>query len=165
MTDKWKKALAVLFGVLMLAGCGVETALIVGGVTAAGAGGGTDAQLNGEKENGFYFTLGKALVACGKNLAGKKGRGVVPDRRIGEGSIKAVIDGEDVTIGLKYKDKTVTTISVRVGLFGNKVSSQLIQDRIRDNLLKSGHDGPGGNPLPAAGHGPTPASVPAPANR
>ncbi|MGV8081564.1 MAG: DUF3568 family protein [Syntrophales bacterium] len=165
MTDKWKKALAVLFGVLMLAGCGVETALIVGGVAAAGAGGGTYAYINGEMKTDYYFTMEKAWMACEKTVADMKGREVVPDRRIGEGSIKAVIDGEDVTIGLKYKDKTVTTISVRVGLFGNKVSSQLIQDRIRDNLLKSGHDGPGGNPLPAAGHGPTPASVPAPVNR
>jgi len=136
MTDKWKRALAVMFGVLLLAGCGVETALVVGGVAAAGAGGGTYAYLNGELKTDYYYPMDKTWAACEKTVADMKGRDVVPDRKIGEGTIKAVIDGEDVTIGLKYKDKAVTTVSVRVGLFGNKVSSQLIQDRIRDNFPK-----------------------------
>ncbi len=149
MTDKWKKALAVVFGVLMLAGCGVETALIVGGVAAAGAGGGTYAYINGEMKTDYYFAMDKTWKACEKTVAEMKGRDVAPDRRIGEGTIKAVIDGEDVTIGLKYKDKEVTTVSVRVGLFGNKVSSQLIQDRIRDNLARIGNEGLGSSPAPA----------------
>lgn len=150
MTDKWKKALAIVFGVLMLAGCGVETALIVGGVAAVGAGGGTYAYVNGELKTDYYFAMDKTWKACEKTVAEMKGRDVAPDRRIGEGTIKAVIDGEDVTIGLKYKDKDVTTVSVRVGLFGNKVSSQLIQDRIRDNLTRSGNEGLGSSPVPAA---------------
>jgi hypothetical protein len=35
-----------------------------------------------------------------------------------------------------YKAKNVTTVSVRVGMIGNKLSSQLIHDRIADNLIK-----------------------------
>jgi hypothetical protein len=136
MTDKWKRALAVLFGVLLLAGCGAETALVVGGVAAVGAGGGTYAYLTGEMKTDYYYPMDKTWAACEKTVADLKGRDVVPERKIGEGSIKAVIDGEDVTIDLKYKDKAVTTVSVRVGMFGNKVSSQLIHDRIRENLPK-----------------------------
>jgi len=30
----------------------------------------------------------------------------------------------------------VTTVSIRVGLIGNKLSSQLIHDKVRDNLMK-----------------------------
>ncbi len=164
MTDKLRKALAVMFGVLMLAGCGVETALIVGGVAAAGAGGGTYAYINGEMKTDYYYPMDKTWKACEKTVADMKGRDVVPDRRIGEGTIKAAIDGEDVTIGLKYKDKTVTTVSVRVGLFGNKVSSQLVQDRIRDNLVRSGQEGLGTSPASAGGAAPA-GSSPTPMNR
>ncbi|NPU83408.1 MAG: DUF3568 family protein [Syntrophaceae bacterium] len=164
MTDKWKKALAVLFGALMLAGCGVETALVVGGLAAVGAGGGTYAYVNGELKTDYYYTMDKTWLACEKTVADMKGREVVPERKIGEGTIKAVIDGEDVVIGLRYKDKAVTTVSVRVGLFGNKLSSQLIQDRIRDNITKSEHEGLGNGPAPIGN--PSPAgSSPAPANR
>lgn len=137
MKDKWKRALVVMFGVLLLAGCGAETALIVGGVAAAGAGGGTYAYLTGEMKTDYYYPMDKTWAACEKTVAGMKGRDVVPDRKIGEGTIKAVIDGEDVVITLKYKDKAVTNVSVRVGLFGNKVSSQLIHDRIRESFPKA----------------------------
>ena len=35
-----------------------------------------------------------------------------------------------------YKAKNVTTVSIRVGLLGDKLASQLIHDKIGDNLLR-----------------------------
>jgi Protein of unknown function (DUF3568) len=47
-----------------------------------------------------------------------------------------MINDERVQISVTYKAKNVTTVSVRVGLIGNKLSSQLIHDKIGDNLVK-----------------------------
>ena len=65
-----------------------------------------------------------------------RGLDVVPEKEIGKGKISAVINDEKVKISVDYKAKDVTTVSIRVGLIGNKLSSQLIHDKVRDNLMK-----------------------------
>ena len=65
-----------------------------------------------------------------------RGLDVLPEKEIGKGKISAVINDEKVLISVTYKAKNVTTVSVRVGLIGNKLSSQLIHDKIGDNLVK-----------------------------
>jgi len=65
-----------------------------------------------------------------------RGLDVLREKEIGNGKISAVIDDEKVQISITYKAKNVTTVSVRVGLIGNKLSSQLIHDKIGDNLIR-----------------------------
>ena len=57
-------------------------------------------------------------------------------REIGNGKIAAVINDEKVKIEVLYKAKNVTTVSIRVGLIGDKLASQLIHDKIGDNLVR-----------------------------
>ncbi len=57
-------------------------------------------------------------------------------RRSGREKSTAVINDEKVQISVTYKAKNVTTVSIRVGLIGNKLSSQLIHDKIGDNLAQ-----------------------------
>jgi hypothetical protein len=66
-----------------------------------------------------------------------RGVDVQPVKEIGRGTISTVIDDEKVQFSIKYKAKNVTTVAVRVGLLGDKLSSQLIHDRIGDNLTKN----------------------------
>jgi hypothetical protein len=47
-----------------------------------------------------------------------------------------MINGEKVKFDITYKSKNVTTVAIRVGLVGNKQSSQLLHDKIADNLVK-----------------------------
>ena len=65
-----------------------------------------------------------------------RGLDVLPEKEIGKGKISAVINDENVKISVDYKAKNVTTVSIRVGLIGDKLSSQLIHDKIGDNLLR-----------------------------
>ena len=81
-------------------------AAVLVGAAAAGAGSGTYLYINGEMKTDYYS------------------------------SFDAVIDDEDVHISVTYKAKDVTTVSVRIGLFGNKLSSQLIHDKILGHLTK-----------------------------
>ena len=47
-----------------------------------------------------------------------------------------MIESEKVNFAINYKAKNVTTVAIRVGLVGNKLSSQLLHDKISENLAK-----------------------------
>ena len=129
-SKKWLLSLAAL--VLMLSGC---AAALVGGA-AVGAGSGTYFYINGELKTDYYRSFDDVWMACEKTVADMRGIDVVPEKEIGKGKITAMINGEKVTTSVSYKAKDVTAVSVRVGLLGNKLSSQLIHDKIGDNLSK-----------------------------
>jgi len=122
----------LVMGALLTSGC---TAALVGGA-AVGAGSGTYFYINGEMKTDYYYSFDPVWKACEKTVAAMRGVDVLPDKEIGKGKITAVIDEEKVQIAVTYKAKDVTTVSVRVGLIGNKLSSQLIHDKIGDNLVR-----------------------------
>ena len=122
----------LLMGTFLISGC---PAALVGGA-ALGAGSGTYFYLDGEMKTDYYHSFDAAWNACQKTIADMRGLDVLPEKEIGKGKISAVIDDEKVQISVTYKAKNVTTVSIRVGLIGNKLSSQLIHDKIGDNLVR-----------------------------
>jgi hypothetical protein len=122
----------LVMGTFLISGC---AAALVGGA-ALGAGSGTYFFINGEMKTDYYHSFDAAWNACQKTVADMRGVEVLPEKEIGKGKISAMIDDEKVQIAVTYKAKNVTTVSVRVGLVGNKLSSQLIHDKIGDNLVK-----------------------------
>ena len=122
----------LVLGAFLISGCG---ALLVGGA-AVGAGSGTYFYINGEMKTDYYYSFDQTWSACQKTVADMRGLDVLPEKEIGKGKITAVIDEEKVQIQVTYKAKNVTTVSVRVGLIGNKLSSQLLHDKIAENLAR-----------------------------
>jgi hypothetical protein len=122
----------LVMGSFLISGCAVA---LIGGA-AVGAGSGTYFYINGEMKTDYYQAFDAVWSACAKTVADMRGVEVQPDKEIGKGKITAVIDDEKVQIAVTYKAKNVTTVSVRVGMVGNKLSSQLIHDKIGDNLIK-----------------------------
>jgi len=61
---------------------------------------------------------------------------VIPVKEISKGTIKAVIDGEDVRFVVEYKSKDLTSVGVRVGIIGNRKASQRLHDKVADYLLE-----------------------------
>jgi len=129
-TRKWLLSLVAL--AFALSGC---TAALLGGA-AVGAGSGTYFYINGELKTDYYRSFDDVWTACEKTVADMRGVDVAPEKEIGKGKIAALINGEKVTISVSYKAKNVTSVSIRVGLIGNKLSSQLIHDKIGDNLSR-----------------------------
>lgn len=129
-TTNW--TVVLLMGAFLISGC-VPLAVVGAG---AGAGTGTYFYINGELKTDYYHEFGKVWSACEKTVADMRGLDVQPEKEIGKGKISAVIDDEKVQMAVTYKARNVTTVSVRVGLIGNKLSSQLIHDKILDNLSK-----------------------------
>lgn len=122
----------LLIGTFLISGC---MAVLVGGA-AVGAGSGTYLFINGEMKTDYYYPFDSTWNACQKTVADMRGLDVQPEKEIGKGKITAVINDEKVQISVTYKEKNVTTVSIRVGMIGNKLSSQLIHDKIGDNLIK-----------------------------
>ncbi|MBM4315715.1 MAG: DUF3568 family protein [Deltaproteobacteria bacterium] len=122
----------LVIGAFMLSGC--EAVLI--GVGAITAGTGTYLYISGDMKTDYYHSFDATWNACQKTVADMRGLDVLPEKEIGNGKISAVINDEKVRIEVLYKAKNVTTVSIRVGLVGNKLSSQMIHDRIGDNLVK-----------------------------
>jgi hypothetical protein len=125
-------ALIVLACCSSLYGCPF---LVVTGAAVAG-GTGTYYYVEGELRTDYYFSVDGVWSAVEKTIADMKGRDVEPNKEPDGGKIVAVINDEKVTFRLKYKDKDLTTLGVRVGLMGNETAAKVIQDRVADNLLK-----------------------------
>ena len=127
-----KGILLAVMGLCLITGC---AALVVGGA-AAGAASGTYLYVNGEMKTDYYSSFDAVWGACEKTVADMRGLDVQRDKTLAKGTIDAAIDDEQVKITVTYKAKNVTTVSVRIGFLGNKLSSQLIHDKILDNLAK-----------------------------
>jgi hypothetical protein len=122
----------LVMSTFMISGC---TAAVVG-VAAVGAGTGTYLYINGEMETDYNHSFDATWTSCQKSIADMRGVDVEQQKEIGNGKIAAMVNNEKVKINVLYKAKNVTTVSVRVGLMGNKTSSQLIHDKIGDNLVR-----------------------------
>jgi hypothetical protein len=126
-------AMACVMGLICLGGC---APLLIGGA-AAGAGGGTYMYINGELRVEYNVSFEKVRTACEMTIAELGGKEVVPEWKIGVGTIETRIQNEKVKFRLEYKEKEATLLTIRVGYLGNKESSQLIKDKVSEYLIKN----------------------------
>jgi hypothetical protein len=133
MKTKRILAIACLMCLFCLGGC---APLLIGGA-AIGAGSGTYMYVNGELRVEYNAPFEKVRTACEMAIAELGGKEVVPDWKIGVGTIKTRIQNEKVKLTIEYKTKEATLLSIRVGYIGNKQSSQLIKDKVSEYLIKN----------------------------
>jgi hypothetical protein len=119
----------------LISACGPEI-LIIGGIVGSGAG--TYYYIDSELMTDYSAPFDKVWSACENTVADMRGKDVKPKREIGIGSIRAVINDENVKFKVTYKNKNLTSVGVRVGILGNKVSSKLLHDKVYENIAKSG---------------------------
>ena len=113
---------------LMLQGC-------VAAVVGAGAGAGTYAYVRGEYRATYPYPLGKTYTATLAALKDLQMPVVSSFKDLTDGTIESKKgDGSDVKILLKTEGELVTSIRVRVGIFGNEAVSKLIVDKISGRL-------------------------------
>ncbi len=113
-----------------LSGC---APLILGGA-AVTAGAGTYFFINGELKSDYHCSFEALWSACEKVVADMKAVDVVPSREIGNGTIDALIEGEKVRFAVTYKAKNLTSLSIRVGVVGDKMASQRLHDKVAQAL-------------------------------
>jgi hypothetical protein len=128
--------LLLVLAIFLVSGCaGVAVPLVVGGA-AIGGGAGTYAYVNGVLKTDYNADFERAWTACERTVADMHGTDVEPYREIGKGTIDAFIEGEKVQFKVDYKAKDVTTVAIRVGYLGNRLSSQRLHDKVSDNIKK-----------------------------
>jgi hypothetical protein len=110
--------------------------LIIGGAAAGAGTAGTFFYINGELKTDYHASFDEIWTACEKTIAVMHGTDVVPEKEIAKGTINTKINDEKVKFDITYKSKNVTTVAIRVGLIGNKLSSQLLHDKVAENLAK-----------------------------
>ncbi|MDD4356329.1 MAG: DUF3568 family protein [Smithellaceae bacterium] len=123
-----------LFVLVLFSGC--ATAVLIGGA-AIGAGTGTYFYVNGELKTDYFASFDQVWNACEKTIADLHGTEVQPAKEIAQGKITAIINDEKVKFDITYRSKNQTSVGIRVGLVGNKMSSQLLHDKIAENMSKS----------------------------
>jgi hypothetical protein len=123
----------LVMGFFLISACGPEI-LILGGIVGSGAG--TYYFINGELVTDYSAPFDNVWSACEKTVADMRGKDVRPKRELATGSIQAAINDENVKITLTYKNKNLTSVGIRVGYIGNKLSSQLLHDRVYENIFK-----------------------------
>jgi len=117
-----------------MAGC--DAALTLGGKTI-GISSGDFIYTDGYLNTYYNYPLDKVWKACEQTLADMKASGIERERKISSGSITAVAHDEKVHILVEYVSNTQTSVSVRVGLSGNNIASQLIHEKIANKVLKA----------------------------
>lgn len=118
--------------VLLSSGCAA-----VVGIGAIAGSAGTYLYIDGALQHDYKYSYDSVWTACEKTMADMHAQNVQPFKEIGLGHISAVINDEKVRFDVRYKEKNVTTVAVRVGLFGNKTASQMLHDKIGDNISKN----------------------------
>ncbi len=131
MKDQLGRLLLCLMMLFCLGGC--ATAIVAGGA-AVGAGAGTYLYVNGVMKTDYAASFEQVWKATEKTIADLRGIEVRPDRELARGTVSALINDEKVSFDITYKDKNLTTVGVRVGLFGNERSSQMLHDKIKQNI-------------------------------
>jgi hypothetical protein len=126
-----------LFALFLFSGC---WSLVIGGAAAGAGTAGTFYYVNGGLKTDYSAPFDKVWSACEKTVADMHGTEVVPDKEIAQGTINTLINDEKVKFDITYKSKNLTTVTIRVGLIGNKLSSQLLHDKIADYLVKDSRE-------------------------
>jgi len=122
--------LVVLAGIFFVSSCSLQV-----GDTIAGIHSGKFFYTEGNLVTSYDVSFERTWKACEKTLADMKASVVEREKKISEGTLKAVLENENIRIFVEYLEKNLTKVSVRVGLAGNNIAAEMIQKKIRENLI------------------------------
>lgn len=125
--------LILVIGVFLISGC--DAAFIMGD-KVVGVRSGKFIYTDGFLTTDYHSSFDKAWKACEKTVADMKASNIEKNKKIATGTIDAILSDEKIHISVKYAEKNVTTVAVRVGMAGNNFASQLIQEKIKKNISK-----------------------------
>ncbi len=123
--------LVVLVGIFFASSCSLQV-----GDRVAGIHSGKLFYTDGNLVTNYDVSFDRAWKACEKTLTDINASVVEREKKISEGTLKAVLEGDNIRIFVHYLEKNLTKVSVRVGLAGNNIAAEMIQKKIRENLIK-----------------------------
>ena len=133
MLKKTYWVLLISICIILVSGCNAAVKM---GDSVVGIQSGKFFYTDGILRTNYHASYERVWEACQKAIRDMKTVDIEENKKISEGTIEAKLSGEDVRISVDYKEKNITMVGVRVGVMGNNFSSQLIHDKIKENLLK-----------------------------
>ncbi|MGO9137058.1 MAG: DUF3568 family protein [Syntrophales bacterium] len=124
----------LLMFLILTVGC--DASLTIGNRTI-GVNSGNFIFTDGSLTTNYRYPFDEVWKACEQTLADMKAIAVQKNLKIASGSMNAVVQEEKLQILVEYVSKSQTSVSVRVGMSGNNMASQLIHEKIANNILKS----------------------------
>ena len=115
---------------------GCDASLTVGNRTI-GVSSGNFIFTDGSLTTNYNYPFDEVWKACEQVLTDMKATAVEKNLKIASGSMSAVAQEEKIQVHVEYVSKDQTSVSVRVGMSGNTIASQLIHEKIANNILKS----------------------------
>ena len=122
--------LVVLAGIFIISNCSLQV-----GDRVAGIHSGKFFYTEGNLVTNYDVSFEKAWKASEKTLTDIKASVVEREKKISDGTLKAVLAGDNIRIAVEYIEKNLTKVSVRVGLTGNNIAAKMIQEKIKKNLM------------------------------
>lgn len=123
--------LVVLAGIFFASGCSLQV-----GDRVAGIHSGKFFYKEGNLVTNYDVSFDRVWKACEETLTDMKAAVIEREKKISAGTLKAVLANENIRISVEYLEKNLTEVSVRVGLAGNNIAAEMIQKKIRENLIK-----------------------------
>jgi hypothetical protein len=131
MKDRIHSLIFITF--LLVAGC--NAAINMNG-KIVGVNSGRFLYQDGNLISNYQANIDLVWKACEKSVTELKAVDIQKELKISAGMIKAIIQGEKVTIKVEYLERNLTSVSVFVGMVGNNMASRLIHDKIIGNLAE-----------------------------
>jgi hypothetical protein len=123
-----------IFCTILTAGC--DASFTVGNRTI-GVSSGNFIFTDGSLTTNYKYPFDEVWKACEQTLADMKATAVEKNIKIASGSMSAVAQEEKLQLRVEYISKNQTSVSIRVGMSGNNMASQLIHEKIANYILKS----------------------------
>lgn len=123
--------LVVLIGIFFVSSCAVQVGDRVAGIQS-----GKFFYTEGNLITHYDVSFENAWKACERTMLDLKASDATMEKKISKGTLKGVLNGDTIRIFVEYLEKDLTKVSVRVGLAGNNIASEMIQKKIKENLEK-----------------------------
>ncbi len=121
--------LVVLIGIFLIAGCSLQVGDRVAGIQS-----GKFFYTDGNLVTYYDVSFEKAWNACERTILDLKASDAVMVKKIAKGTLDGVLKGEPIRFSVEYLEKNLTKVSVRVGIAGNNIASEMIQQKIKGYL-------------------------------
>ena len=123
----------IIFCAVLAYGC--DASFTVGNRTI-GVNSGNFIFTDGSLTTNYNYPFDEVWKACEQTLADMKATAVEKNSKIASGTMNGVAQDEKLQIHVEYVSKSQTSVSVRVGMAGNNMASQLVHEKIANNILK-----------------------------
>jgi len=126
--------MALILGAVLIGGC--EGGFVAGSKSVA-IQSGQFISRDGYVISVYNYPFDRVWQGAEKILKDMSARDIEKTLKIGKGTLTGNVQDDKVVLQVEFQEKDKTAVSILVGLSGSRIASQLIHDRLRQELAKT----------------------------